>query len=342
MPARPTLRRRSTAAAAFQRGVDAVAVMARASVLTSPKNPFFRRTKGKGLRVQVDAYERTRAVARAEERLLAEAWRKARVTKRDAGRLLVIDAASGKRYPSPLEVPRQRKVFLAKVDRIGRRRLYNPVDARTLARGIKPQKRALKVADMDWRPLAQAEPRRFREIMTEFAAKARRLPAGWRYSETTFAARTSRGEVDRVAERVRGLYRQAVTAQADHTQWQVEFNLLVRGVGSAIPLRLDPLRSYQFFRLAGSGRARRLEYANRNSARLLRGVVAYKLRDVIRRALAERGLVSSASARRIRNLTANEGKRRGRWRNAAGAPWAGAGKKEVVIEGLEFRLRRLL
>lgn len=335
MPTRRTL-------PVLRRDQSTLAALAAAQVITSPKNPYFRRARGKPLTEQRKAYLATKATSRALGDLWAAALKRARVTKRDARKLLVIDAATGRRYPSLLGVPKTRKVYLVKVDRLGRKRVYNPVDNRTLARGVVKQKKPLRLAEFDWRPLAKAEPKKFREFMTEMAAGAAKLPTRFAFEDTPFLAKTERSDVDRVAVRVANLYQKAVTAQADHTQWQVEFLLLLKGERHAIPLRLDPLRSYMFFKLTGTGRSRRLSPANRRSLGLMRAVVAFKLRDVIRRALAERGLVSAGSARRVRALAANRGKARKRWKNAAGAPWAGAGRKEVVIEALEFRLRRVL
>lgn len=339
MPKPVRRRRTKSPAAAFRRDEAVLAQMVRAQVLVSGRNPLLR--GGGGTKRLLQAMSRIRAVARAQARVRERALAAARVSRRDAGKLLVIDASTGRRYSSFLAVPRTRKVFVVRTDRLGRRRIYNPYDARTLARGVKPQKRALRVADFDWRPLARAEPRRFREVMTEMAARGVRLSSPWRFTGVEFALPAAQGEIDRIALRIAALYRQAVASQADHSQWQVEFNVLVAGLPGAVSLRMDPLRSYQFFRLAGSGRTRRLVPATRRSGALLRRVIGYKLLDLIRRALAERGLVSTASARRVRVLGVNRGRPRRSWRNAQGGPWAGARRREARIEGIEFRLRRI-
>lgn len=309
---------------------------ARDELLSDERNPLFRQAQQIG-DVQRAAV-RTRATAAERKRQRVEAARKARVGAKDAGRTVVFDTA-GRRYRSFLDVPKGRKVYVVRPDRIGRLRYLNAVDPKTLMRGVRPQVMPQDPKRFDFRRWAAAVPKEYGRIAAEMTG--RRAQPLWSGQNVTFETKVERGDLDGPARRMANVFDEAARSQIGMTQWVADVLIDVKGEKRPIQLTTPILNVGQFYQLDPEGRGG--PKPKRGGKALAQQVITYKLRDLVRSELAKRGLVSKASARRVARFAWNRGRPRSKWTldPERSKPWRGADRETVDMGTMQFRMRQL-
>lgn len=278
------------------------------------------------------ALARVKSTSLARGRQMEAALKKARLSKRDRG--LVIFSTAGKRYPNFAKVPDKVKVYAVKVDAAGRRTWLNGVDPNTKAPGVLPQLLPRDTRSFNWRKFARVAPKKYGETLASLVGK---LPPGL-YDGTVFRVAAPKGDLDDFWGKAPQVFALAAKSQADHSQWVFDVGFTVEGEKRAFMFTSEVLRSYQFYTL---GPGRRLELRGRRSTGVLRTVVKAKLADPMWKLLARAGLVTSGSVRRVRRLSGNGARPRGKWKNAAGFAWSGAHRREVIVRNITFTIRRI-
>lgn len=142
-----------------------------------------------------------------------------------------------------------------------------------------------------------------------------------------------------MAKSVAQTFQQAAKSEQEHTQWVAEMIVKVKGVREPLRLTTQIMRSGQFFDLELG--TRKMVPRFRKSAKVLKEVIGYQTRDLVRRELANRGLVSQGSARRVGRLSANRGRSRAEWVTNEGRPWHGRDKDVARVELAQYRLKRV-
>ncbi len=308
----------------------------RAQVLKDERNPLFRQAHDIGEVVR--AVDRTKATAAERKRQRFEAAKAARITKRDAGKTVVFDTA-GQRYRSFLDVPKGRKVFVVRPDRIGRLRYLNAVDPKTLMRGVRPQVMPQDPRRFDFRRWAALSPKEYGQIAAEMAG--RRAQPVWSGQNVTFSTKVEDGDLDGPARKLANVFDEAARSQIGMTQWVGDVLVNVKGEDRPLRITTPVLNVGQFYQLDPEGRGG--PKAKRGGKVLAQNVIKYKVRDLVRAELSKRGLVSKASARRVQRMSWNRGRPRSKWTldPERTKPWKGAGREDVTLGEFQFRLRQI-
>ena len=318
------------------RAAAALGKEARAELVPDERNPLFRQAKQIGDVQRAAARTKATAVERKRQRI--EAAHKARIGAKDAGRTIVFDTA-GKRYRSFLDVPKGRKVFVVKPDRLGRLRYLNAVDPKTLMKGVRPQVMPQDPKRFDFRRWAAAAPKEYGAIAAEMTGR-RKQPV-WSGQNVTFSTKVDKGDLDAPARKMANVFDEAARSQIGITQWVGDVLINVKGETRPIRLTTPVLNVGQFYALDPEGRGG--PKAKKGGRALAQNIITYKLRDLVRAELSKRGLVSKASARRVSRFSWNRGRPRSKWTldPERSRPWKGASKSDVQLDEFQFRMRQI-
>ena len=318
------------------RAAKALGAEARAQLVADERNPLFRQAKQIGDVVR--AADRTKATAAERKRQRGEAAAKARVGAKDAGRTVVFDT-SGKRYRSFLDVPKGRKVYVVKPDRLGRLRYLNAVDPKTLMKGVRPQVMPQDPKRFDFRRWAAAAPKEYGQIAAEMTGR-RKQPL-WSGQNVTFSTKVDKGDLDAPARKMANVFDEAARSQIGITQWVADVLVVVKGEDRPLRITTPVLNAGQFYALDPEGRGG--PKPKKGGRALAQSIITYKMRDLVRAELSKRGLVSKASARRVSRFSWNRGRPRSKWTldPERARPWKGAAKSDVQLGELQFRMRQI-
>lgn len=279
------------------------------------------------------ARDRVKAVADARARQFNAALKAAKIPWNVKG-LFIFDT-KGRRFASFKTVPKNRKVYAFMGGARGRRTWLNDIDPSTLAPDTAPQLMPRDPVSFDWRRLAAANPELFGSVMGELVGRMKSQPS----EGLVYRVPSPSGELDVFWEKAGRVFLDAAKGLADHSQWVFDVGFTVRGQPQGFRFTSEVLKSFQFLDL--ELKTRRLKYRNRRSAPLLREVLRAKLGDSMRRILADHGLVTTGSVRRVKRMSVNEGKPRSRWVDRKGLPWGGRDRRDASVQNITFGLRRV-
>lgn len=280
--------------------------------------------------------EQARALAISSGRGVAQerAFRKARLSRRDAGRGLLFIGGDGRRFRDLAAAQKSgRAVWIVAVDRRGRKTVFNPFDRRTVGhRGVKPRREPQKIGNFDFSLLARRRPRQLAKLVPP-APTADRIEGREKLHRSDLAPAG--------AALARGFVRGAA-GFANHTHWGARVGLLLSD-GRRVEFVTKVFQSFHFFRLMPAGApGRRAGRLKLRSQRTLTAAFQAAVFQGAAGALLRLGLIGQGSASRIRRLSGNGGKSAKKWRTKDGLRWRGAGKKPVAVAAVEWRLDRTL
>lgn len=267
-------------------------------------------------------------------RQLEKALGKFKYSKKDVGNIVFV-TVDGKRMDYKPHADIQGKSgYFVRVDGVGQLTVLNTVDRDTVSRGDKatgtPMPVNRRFADLS--QLQKKAPGEFEAILP---------PRDTIYSSPVKSQIITGGELTKwLTKAANNVMERFVAVQFGHSQWILRGVVMVKDVEQLVSFTSGLLRSQYYLQFDDTLGAVR-QFVMREGRQWRQHVIDL-IYAGLATALAQQGLVSVGSMRRVKRLPFNSRKKRMEWLNKRGDNWDGRKMVDVVIEEIEWKLEKLI